>query len=563
MKTSSTGSTRVRNKPRHAPHGVPASAFPSVPDSALPAMEEAIVDKIARLAGHGKQVAIEDLLEALPVLDADPGLLAAVVETSRSRGIEITEDTNEGGNAAEKSAGVPQAEADGNDAHAAPDSLTLYLRQIGGVPLLGRDGEQDTAKKLEAAEHKARQHLEACGTTGQQFLALFRKLQAGTERFDQVCEGSLQSRTEFKDALPATVTKMEALLADIGKTARTLAGLKGAGAKQQCAEALERQRVKLGRILRKAGIQTGVVLRWVPAVYSAVEQAEALRRDLLLRCKGVRAMVADFQCQHWLEPEAYIENARALKLAAAQANHARNALVEANLRLVVSIAKKYAHRCMPLVDLIQEGNIGLTKAAEKFEHRLGFRFSTYASWWIRQAITRAIADQSRTIRIPVHMNESISRITRVSRQLFQELGREPTPEEIADATASTVERIREILEMVHPTVSLDTPVGENKETRLADLIPDANAVDPSMGTERSVVREQLLAVIATLTERERVILELRHGLLDHNPQTLEQVGGRFGVTRERIRQIEAKALRKLRHPMRLGKLFDLPEAPHH
>jgi RNA polymerase primary sigma factor len=296
-------------------------------------------------------------------------------------------------------------------------------------------------------------------------------------------------------------------------------------------------------------------------VDSTVEQAEALRRDLSLKCRDVHKRIAEFQAQHWLDPESYVANANDLNHWLKRANQARNILVESNLRLVVSIAKKYSNRGMPLSDLIQEGNIGLTKAAEKFEHRLGFRFSTYASWWIRQTITRAISDQSRVIRIPVHMNEHIARVMRVRRQLFQELGREPNAEEIADATASPVARIREILEMIQPTVSLDTPVGESQETSLADLLPDANAVDPSQETESSVVREHLQAVIATLSERERTVLELRHGLLDQTPRTLEEVGGRFGVTRERIRQIEAKALRKLRHPSRLGRLYDFADGP--
>ncbi|NBV86733.1 MAG: sigma-70 family RNA polymerase sigma factor, partial [Verrucomicrobia bacterium] len=259
--------------------------------------------------------------------------------------------------------------------------------------------------------------------------------------------------------------------------------------------------------------------------------------------------------EHWASPEDAVENAAQFKRWTARATRARNEMVEANLRLVVSIAKNYMNRGMALMDIIQEGNIGLTRAVEKFDHRLNFRFSTYATWWIRQAITRAIGDQSRMIRIPIHMNEHITRLSRIQRQLFQELGREATHEEIAEATAMPVDRIREVLESAQITVSLDTLIGEGQDKTLGDMIPDENAADPFQDTEQSDVREHLNRMIHTLTDRERVIIELRHGLRDHSPQTLEQVGQRFGVTRERIRQIEAKALRKLRHPTRAGRLF--------
>ena len=448
------------------PLSVPALSV--VPASETAIGEDAIVAEVVKLAGSRRELAVDELLEAMPALGVGPLLLTAVTEGCRRAGIEITDD---GAELEGDAASGLHARAGGKEEEATTDSLTLYLRQIGRVPLLGKEGEQTMAKRLEEAENNARRYIEACGTTALQYLALAKKLEAGTERFDQVCEGPVEDRSGRREFIPASVSALERAVAAMSKIAQDMPVRKTKNGSNESVKAVDKQRVKIERIYRKLGFQVGIVLGWYPTLENALEQAESLAAEKSPLRKAAKERYLAFQREHWMSPEAYCENWRLLKKWVGSANRARNELVEANLRLVVSIAKKYSQRGMPLLDLIQEGNIGLTKAAEKFEHRLGFRFSTYASWWIRQAITRAIADQSRTIRIPVHMNENISRISRVQRQLVQELGREPSPEEVAEATASPVERIREILDMVQPMVSLDAQVGEKQETRLGDLIP--------------------------------------------------------------------------------------------
>lgn len=542
---------------------VPVAAAPEAPSEETVLAEK--VKELVSLAHDQGFITYDDVNEALPDEMVTPEVLDQIYSKLRGFDIEVTESPSDSPKESDSDTGEDDAE----HLNVLDDPVQMYLRQMGKVPLLTREQEVAICRRIEENESAARAILYSFGFTAKEHLALAEKLLADPpkERFDRVV---IDNKVENRDAYLIELRRLARRVAKLDAETDALYAKMSASSSKTTRDRLKLQIQKLEKSIRnlypkfcykpkvieeiiivadnirdrlRASLHTLAELEQRPKA-AAVNEAVAVERKKMASLETLLRM----PCEPFLAAHAE------LKKAVTRSDDAKSEMAAANLRLVISVAKKHTNRGLSFLDLIQEGNMGLMKGVEKFEYRRGYKFSTYAIWWIRQAITRAVADQARTVRIPVHMIEIINKLMRVQKRLMQELGREPEPEEIADELDMPVSRVRAILKMAQQSISLQAPVGDSEDASVGDFIEDKQAENPSDVTSFSLLKESLGSVLSTLTERERKIVEMRFGLLDGSEHTLEEIGRQYNVTRERIRQIEAKALRKMRHPTRLRHL---------
>ena len=566
---------RGRGRPRKNPdaNATPAPRGVNVPFKGeiftieSPEVQSKLRD-LVRLAKEQGHITFDDLNDALPDGYISPDTMEEIILRLRGMEFEITDATevdrlakasqpvHAPARASKISMDRPSSES---KMETFDDPVRMYLKQMGQVPLLNRDQEVDISKRIELAETKVQEVIHRFGFTAGLYSALTQKLIDGQERCDRVVQDKhIESRERYlKTAakLSRTVDEQASVAQDAYNRYLDLKQpAKREAARQEFAKAQQAVIKTFGKFFLK---------------HRTFEEFQVTVEDYNTRLAAIRgkssaaAETERLQLQRdlWHSEEEFQKLYSEMNVVLKDAAKAKKEMVEANLRLVISIAKKYTNRGLNFLDLIQEGNMGLMKAVEKFEYRRGYKFSTYATWWIRQAITRSIADQARTIRIPVHMIETINKLMRVQKQLVQEYGREPSPEEIADEIHLPVERVQAVLKMAQQPISLQSPVGEGDETSFGDFIEDKSAENPMEMTGFNILKDKIKGVLDTLSERERQVLEQRFGLIDGHSRTLEEVGKQFQVTRERIRQIEAKALRKMRHPTRIRHLEGFIELP--
>lgn len=536
-----------------------------------------INDKIRQLIRHSKEqgfLTFTDINDALPDTIDSSEEIENVIAILENLDIDII-DSSEVDTYKQRREEEEEEEVRASQYDILDDPVRMYLKQMGQVPLLTREQEVEISKRIERAEQKAQSILFSVGLTSDFHIHLARRLINREERFDRVVlDKKVDSRENYFKMLPLlleTVENLERLAqkaweSHLRATHPTVA--KRARTRFRNFEAQLSTNFK--KFCFKLKVFEEFLRNLTPKIKRIDEVHHLLELDARSKTKKIPPRIKEamqlelnnFKVDMRIEPSELVQLVRDVRIAMRRAHRAKTEMVEANLRLVISIAKKYTNRGLSFLDLIQEGNMGLMKAVEKFEYRRGYKFSTYATWWIRQAITRSIADQARTIRIPVHMIETLNKVMQVQKQLYQELGHEPTAEEVAEEMQLPVERVQAIMKMAQQPISLQSPVGDNDDTNFGDFIEDKGAENPYDMTAFSLLREKIVDVLDSLTERERRVLSLRFGLVDGYSRTLEEVGRQFNVTRERIRQIEAKALRKMRHPTRIRQLYGFFDGDH-
>ncbi len=541
------------------------SATPNKRRIDTPEIQEKIRELI-KLAKEQDYLTFDDINDILPNDLVNPEDVEAIMERLRNMEFDIIDasevDRYKDKKRDDDSDGEEDLKAD-QKLDILDDPVRMYLKQMGQVPLLTREQEVEISKRIEDAEIEVAKHLHLFGFVTDSYLELADKLNKGKERFDRVIlDKKIESRERYMKGLPKLCDQLRQLHGENDNLFRQLS-TKAPRGKKKLEEEFQKNLQTLNRVFTRFYYKQKVVEDFCEQVDDYMQKFWKYGRKLQNdpEDKEFVTKMREIQQRSWHTQTSFEEANKNLRHWLKEALKAKTEMVEANLRLVISIAKKYTNRGLSFLDLIQEGNMGLMKAVEKFEYRRGYKFSTYATWWIRQAITRSIADQARTIRIPVHMIETINKLMRVQKQLVQEYGREPSPEEIAEEIHLPVERVRAVLKMAQQPISLQAPVGDSDDTSFGDFIEDKAADNPMEEAGFSMLKDKIKDVLDTLTEREREVLEQRFGLKDGYSRTLEEVGRQFQVTRERIRQIEAKALRKMRHPTRIRKLEGFIELP--